>query len=168
MKTTSPLLRAFLAFGFIAAHGMAAEKSAPAAKEKPAAVAETPATPAPDASKDAAKKKVVEKGMNSVEITELYGKPKEIKPMESPDPQAKVEQWIYRRKIKETTVQVATGSRMVQTYSGFSGTGNNITEVPEVIYSPKVVIIYQVTALLMVNDKLEIAKQWNEQEEIQQ
>ncbi len=161
------LLSTFLVLAFAAASGGAAEKSDEAAKDKPAAPAGAKAAETPETGKDG-KKKMIEKGMNGDEIIQLFGKPKEIKSMESPDPALKVEQWLYRRKVKDVTTQVAVGTRMVPTYSGFNGSGNNMTEVAETEYRPQVITIFQVTALLLVNGKLETAKQWNEQEEVQQ
>lgn len=138
----------------------------------PAFAAETPAAdpaaPAATGPKET-KKKVIEKGMNADEITQLFGKPKEIKPMESPDPATKVEQWIYRRKLKEVATQEATGQHMVPTFGGLNPGGQPIlVDVPQIDYRPKIVVIYQVTALLMVNGRLEIAKQWTEQEDTHQ
>jgi hypothetical protein len=136
------------------------------AAESPAA---DPAAPAATEAKEPAKKKMIEKGMNTDEITKLFGQPKEIKPMESPDPATKVEQWIYRRKLKEVATQEATGQHMVPTFGGINPGGQPImVDVPQIEYRPKIVVIYQVTALLMVNGRLEIAKQWTEQEDTHQ
>ena len=116
-----------------------------------------------------AKKRPIEKGMTAEELLATAGKPAEIKPMTAPDPATKVEQWIYRRKLRENSVPVATGQHTVQTFGGMGvGGGTNIVETPVIDYSQKIVTIYQVTALLMVNGKLEIAKQWAEQEDKQQ
>lgn len=128
-----------------------AEKSTPGVKDTPAAEGET-------------KKKSIQKNMTGEEITQFLGKPAEIKSMEAPEPGTKFEQWIYRRKLRESTVQVAASQTMVPTFSGFGGS-SSMTQTPVIEYRNKRIVVYQVTALLMVNDRLEIAKQWNEEEE---
>lgn len=110
-------------------------------------------------------KLVLAKGLEADAILKGYGKPSEIKPMEAPDKETKVEQWIYRRKLKQVTTQKADGQTMVPTYSGFSGPGSSVTETAVPTYRTVHVTIYQVTALLMVNGKLEFAKQWAEEQE---
>jgi hypothetical protein len=145
---------------FCGTAALAADKSAPVTATRETEKAD-PAKPA--------KKKQIEKGMTTGEILAIAGKPAEIKPMEAPDPSTKVEQWIYRRKLKENSVPVATGQHTVQTFGGMAvGGGVNIVETPVIDYSQKIVTVYQVTALLMVNGKLEIAKQWAEQDDKQQ
>jgi hypothetical protein len=153
------LLASCLLVSFCVA-ALAAEKPAPA-----------PATQEGDKANAAkpAKKKTLEKGMTADAVLATAGKPAEIKPMAAPDPETKVEQWIYRRKLKETSVPVATGQHTVQTFGGTAvGGGVNIVETPVIDYSQKLVAVYQVTALLMINGKLEIAKQWVEQDDKQQ
>lgn len=142
--------------------------TAASAADKPAApaAADPKSTDATEAGKD--KKKMIEKGMTGDQITELFGKPKEIKAVESPDPTLKVEQWIYRRQVRQVSVQVPVGTHTVPSYSGFSGPGAAMTEAVETDYRQQLVTVYQVTALLMVNGKLQTAKQWNEQDEKQE
>ncbi len=116
---------------------------------------------------DSAKSKLVlEKGLDAEAILKGYGKPYEIKPMKAPDKETKVEQWIYRRKVKETTTQTASGQTMVPTFTGFSGSGGAIvTEIAVPDYRLVHVTVYQVTELLMINGQLQAAKQWMGQEE---
>lgn len=162
MKTCSAATATLVAIALLAATGgVSAVPAEPAAKSAPAGKAEPAAK---DASGKA--KPVLEKGMDGDTILKNFGQPYEIKPMEAPDKDTKVERWIYRRKVKETTIQTASGQTMVPTYSGFGGSGApTIAEVAVPEFRPKLVIIYQVTELLMINGKLEIAKQWMGQEE---
>lgn len=128
------------------------------------AFAADPATPAaPD---PAAKKKVIEQGMDGEEITALFGRPLEIKPMKTEAAGAKAEQWIYRRKLKETTSSSAAAPNSMPTLS--MSDANNAAyqmHVPVAQYRIQRITTYQVTALLMVNGRLEAAKQWTERTE---
>ena len=161
VKIRSLAALSIAAFAILAAStGAAAE---PAAKPETAPAEKTEPATKGDTAKG---KPVLDKGMDADTIIKHYGKPYEIKPVEIPEKDTKVERWIYRRKVKETTVQTASGQTMVPTYSGFSGTGvQSISEVAVPEYRLKHVIVYQVTELLMINDKLKIAKQWMGQEE---
>jgi len=127
-----------------------------------------PAGKAGPATKDTATKgkPVLEKGMAGDLILKNFGQPYEIKPMEVPDKDTKAERWIYRRKVKETSVQTASGQTKIPAYAGASAGGTqSFTEIVVPEFRPKLVIIYQVTELLMINGKLELAKQWMGQEE---
>jgi hypothetical protein len=160
MKSSSAATATLMAFALLAAPGgvTAAESAAKA----------PPAEKAGPAAKDIAlkAKPVLAKGMEADLILKNFGQPYEIKPMEAPDKDTKVERWIFRRKVKETTTQTASGQTMVPAYAGFGGGGEpTIREVPVVEYRLKRTTIYQVTELLMINGKLELAKQWMGQEE---
>jgi hypothetical protein len=130
-----------------------------------AAFAADPAT-TPDAPDAAAKKKVIEQGMTGDEIAQLFGRPVEIKPMKMDDPAAKAEQWIYRRKLKETTSSSAIAPNAMPTVS-LSDANNAAYQihVPVAQYRIQRITTYQLTALLMVNGRLAAAKQWTERTE---
>lgn len=99
-------------------------------------------------------------------ILQTYGKPDEIRPMKQPDSRLKVEQWIYRRRAKENTVQTASNQTTIPAFIGNGGTGTPmIADVPIPEYRLKHVVIYQVTALLMINDQLSNGTQWMEMDE---
>jgi len=124
------------------------------------------ATPQAAASDPAAKKKVIEKGMTGDEIAGLFGRPAEIKPMKQDDPTVQAEQWIYRRKLKETTASSAAAPNSTPSFS--MSDANNAAyqvHVPTTQYRIQRTTVYQLTALLMVNGRLEAAKQWTEQTE---
>ncbi len=99
-------------------------------------------------------------------IRSTYGKPSEIRPMKQPDGRIKVEQWLYRRRVKENTVQTASNQTTVPAFIGFSGSGSPIiTDVIIPEYRLKHVVIFQVTALLMVDNQLSYGTQWMEMDE---
>jgi hypothetical protein len=78
----------------------------------------------------------------------------------------KAERWIYRRKVKETSVQTASSQSTIPVYSGAGpGSTQAFTNVVVPEYRLKHITVYQVTELLMINGKLEVAKQWMGQEE---
>ena len=171
MRSCSAVTATLAAFALLAAPGgvSAAEPAAKAetAPAEPAAKA-APAEKAEPAAKDAAPKAklVLEKGMDGEIILKHFGQPYEIKPMEAPDKDTKVERWIYRRKVKETTIQTASGQTTIPAYAGAGPGGTqSFTEVVVPEFRPKLVVIYQVTELLMINGKLELAKQWMGQDE---
>lgn len=109
-------------------------------------------------------KPVLEKGMAGDTIIQLYGKPNVVQPMKNPE--AKTEKWIYRRKTEDTTTQDASYINMVPAFIGISGTGQPmVADTPRLDFKLKHIRIYQVTALLMVDGKLVLGKQWTEREE---
>lgn len=108
--------------------------------------------------------KILDKGMDAETIRSMYGQPAEVIALESDG--MKAEKWIYRRKMKDQITQVETGVTMQPAFIGNSGTGSPMigtAAVPE--YRLKYFKVSQVTALLMVEGKLERAKQWTEREE---
>jgi hypothetical protein len=109
---------------------------------------------------------VLEKGMTEAQIIAAIGRPAEIKPMKFPEgSEHKAETWVYRRSTGTRQVQVATGTRSVPTFGGM-GTGNDSTgSTQEIIYTTKHITTYSVTWLLMIDGKLELARQTTEQEE---
>src|SRR5690349_13898361 len=106
---------------------------------------------------------VLEKGMEADAIRQLVGQPSEIDPVKSTE--VKAEKWIYRRKVTQGTYQTANTEARIPALVGTSAGGLIVGEtiVPE--YRLKFVKVYQVTALLMINGKLERGRQWTEREE---
>jgi len=115
-----------------------------------------PAQPA-DASASPSAKPMLEKGMTAEQVERIAGKPAEIKPLASSD--GKAETWTYRRVIDRQTRQVAATTEFVSTFKG-ANFGQDETQVP--VYHLEHTTIYQVTALLMFDGKLVLAKQWRE------
>jgi hypothetical protein len=108
-------------------------------------------------------KPVLEKGMDAATIIQLVGKPDEISRLQSGE--ANAETWIYRRKINQTIHQTANTQAFIPAMVGFQASGPVIGKalVPE--YRLKYVRDYQVTALLMVDGKLQLGRQWLAQDE---
>jgi len=160
MKTSiaTSILVAVLAAGTI----VAAERRADKGAEAVSASRTTGGEPA-------ARKFVLDKGVEAAEIHEHYGAPLEIQPIKSPDSAVKAERWIYRRKSSERVVQDQLSSSM-ESRAIRKPDGTVETVVVSSGDSPsaqrrRLVITYQVTALLLVNGKLESARQWQQQEE---
>ncbi len=111
----------------------------------------------------AAGQPVLEKGMEGAAIKKIAGQPAEIQEMKADG--VKAEKWIYRRILNEGTIQTANTQAYVPAMVGFDSGGMKTgkTLVPE--YRLKYVKVYQVTALLMVDGKLERGRQWTEREE---
>jgi hypothetical protein len=122
-------------------------------------------SPLPAADTPAKAKPVLQAGMDADTIIQLYGKPVEIQPMDN-KAGLKAEKWIYRRKAREYTAQDASDIAMIPAFIGNTGTGSQmIADVPTLEFRVKFITVYQVTALLMVEGKLTIGKQWLEREE---
>lgn len=112
----------------------------------------------------AATKPALEKGMTAEAILKVAGKPAEVVPLKTAE--GKAEKWIYRRKIGQTVKQSADTQSFETRMIGFGGTGGvqlGPVAVPD--YRIKYVVSYQVTALLMVDGKLQLGRQWAEREE---
>lgn len=111
-------------------------------------------------------KPVLDKGMAAADIIKQAGKPLDVVPIESPE--GKAEKWLYRRKLKETTSSAAIAPNAPSMMSSQMPNDANSSfqiHVPVAQYRLQRVTIYQVTALLMINDRLEVAKQWTERTE---
>ena len=98
---------------------------------------------------------VLEKGMTSEVLRQKLGPPAEITPMESPGGKAEV--WVYHFEESAGMSQVATGVRMVPTFS--MGLGGPITvmtteSVFTMVEKKSVVTL----SLLLFNDRLEAQK----------
>lgn len=131
--------------------------------------AQSPKTEVPAATKPAAKKLVLEKGTAADDIRKAYGTPSKILPLETTEPDMKAETWIYRRKSGETVTQEHLSDN-VETYTFTTNvTNGNGSAQPVKISTPvlktKRVTTYQVTSLLIVNGRLEIARLRQETEE---
>lgn len=106
-------------------------------------------------------KPVLERGMDAEAVVRLFGKPDSVKPMKSPE--GKAETWTYRRLLSKHMGQSATGVREVP---GFDGSvGANAGKRTEIVYRNVYTEIFQVTQILLYNDKVVVAKQWKEQEQ---
>jgi len=104
----------------------------------------------------------LEQGMSAAEVRAIVGDPVEIKSMESKE--AKAEQWIYRRKVRTETTQEAVSFEEQPAFIGLGvGNENGLGTVSVPVYRLKYTTFYQITALLMVNDTLIMARQWMEQ-----
>jgi hypothetical protein len=114
-------------------------------------------------SRSARTKPVLEKGMPGTTIIQLVGKPDEINPIQAEGTHS--ETWIYRRKLDETVKQTANTQAYIPAMVGFDAGGVVIGRalVPE--YRLKYIRNYQVTALLMVDGKLQLGRQWVAQDE---
>jgi hypothetical protein len=116
------------------------------------------------ANTDTAKTKpILEKGMEGPAIIQAYGKPSEIQPMKNPDTNA--EKWIYRRKVAQTVLQTANTQTTIPAFVGFNASGPVIDQIAVPDYRLKYIEAYQVTALLMIDGKLQLGRQWIEEEE---
>jgi hypothetical protein len=102
---------------------------------------------------------VLKQGMTSDEVLATFGKPADVRPMQSPAGKAEV--WTYRRVYRRDTGQVATG---VTEVPAFVWIGGPLGSTPELTYSIRTVTIYQVTSLLMFNGQVVSAKQWFERD----
>jgi hypothetical protein len=99
----------------------------------------------------------LEKGMAADAILQAVGKPAEVVPMKSEG--AKAETWYYRRKLK----QVAVTEPVMSVQSGVNWGNTNVRSDPITQYRQKYVITHQVTALLVVDGKLVLGRQWLEE-----
>jgi hypothetical protein len=106
----------------------------------------------------AKEKPVLEKGMPAAQIVQLVGEPDEISPLKGNEGQA--ETWIYRRKIGQTVHQTANTETSLPAMTGFTANGPTIGRVIVPDYRLKYVRAYQVTALLMVDGRLQLGRQW--------
>jgi hypothetical protein len=102
---------------------------------------------------------VLKTGITSDEVVALVGKPLEVKAQ--PAPEGKAEIWSYRRLVDEQQRQVATSVNIVGAYNPITDAGPS--QSPELQFTQVHIRTYQVTELLIFNDKLVTAKQWNEQ-----
>ncbi|HVU17063.1 MAG TPA: hypothetical protein VHD32_09055 [Candidatus Didemnitutus sp.] len=154
MKTSSRLLPALMLSGVVL---VAVPAWALSSTDQPAPQdAKTP----PVASSGA--KGELEKGMTGDQVVALIGKPATVEKMKTDEPKA--EKWIYRRATAHRVEQQAMTVANEDAFIGTGGANNNTLGTRPVIqYGLKHIDTYRVTALLMVDNKLVVAKQWNEQ-----
>jgi len=100
--------------------------------------------------------------MDAETVRLIAGIPAEIQPVKAPEGVA--EKWIYRRMVGQHTRQVDVGEGAVNCHY-------ESPEFTDMAFSRRVGIpirriekttVYQVTALLMYNQKLVVARQWKE------
>ncbi|MDI1251023.1 MAG: hypothetical protein PSV13_19330 [Lacunisphaera sp.] len=108
-------------------------------------------------------KPVLGKGMAAAEIVRLIGRPDEIKPMKAEGVTA--EQWIYRCKVDQTVYQTANTQSTIPALTGIDGGGVVIGTAIVPSYRLKYAEQFQVTALLLIDGKLHLGRQWFEQTE---
>jgi hypothetical protein len=106
----------------------------------------------------AKEKPVIEKGMSHEMIVQLLGQPDEVNPLKTET--GKAETWIYRRKVGQTVHQTANTQAFIPAMTGFTAGGVTIGKALVPDYRLKHVEAFQVTALLMVDGKLQLARQW--------
>jgi hypothetical protein len=124
-----------------------------------AKAAETPAAAAAQPNP----KGMLDKGMSASDVVKLIGKPASVTELKMDE--GKAEKWIYRQLVSHREVQEETSVANEAAFVGNGGAGNNDQgSRVTLLYSMKHISIYQTTALLMVNDHLVVAKQWNEEQ----
>ena len=106
----------------------------------------------------AGEKPVLNRGMTDEAILALIGKPDEVTKIKSDEFQA--ETWIYRRKVEQTVYQTANLQAFIPAVVGFDSGGIVMGKAVVPDYRLKYAAAYQVTALLMVNGKLYMGRQW--------
>jgi hypothetical protein len=130
------------------------------------AAGENTTSATPSAQIDANSKKsrpALEKGMTAEAIIQSIGKPASVSLMKSPE--GKAETWIYRRLVDQQTFQSADSQTTVPTFIGMAADGPMLANSVIPVYRMKHRKTYQVTSLLMFEDKLVLAKQWREVDE---
>jgi hypothetical protein len=132
-----------------------------------AAAAETGADSKADespAQKNAADQNpVLDKGMSASDVIKLIGKPAAVENLKTDE--LKAEKWTYRQLVGHRVVQEATNVINESAFIGTGGQGANTQGTRATLqYTLKHIKSYRMTALLMVNDKLVVARQWNEQQ----
>ena len=102
------------------------------------------------------------KNMPGMEILRLMGTPSTIETIKDPDVNA--ETWTYRRLVEQYDDQDSAAPVQDTTFSGFT-TGQHSTGVntrPLMLVAMRHTSVYQITVLLMVNDRFVVAKQHKE------
>jgi len=128
-----------------------------------AATNPTPPAPGQEAAQLSSAKAPLEKGMTAAEIVARIGKPADVRPIAAPEGNAEV--WTYRRLRHEHVQQVAATVTMAPALTGMNDHGTAaFGTVPDLDFHLEHVRDYQVTALLMFDGKLVMARQWMERE----
>ncbi len=106
-------------------------------------------------------KPVLDKGMTAETILRLVGKPDEIVPVAVSD--GKAEKWIYRRFMGTEHLLDATTEETIPVFLRANlAEGNVMGTATRPIFNLKHVTKFQMTALLMYEGELVVAKQWQE------
>ncbi|HUG12112.1 MAG TPA: hypothetical protein VMM36_13925 [Opitutaceae bacterium] len=106
-------------------------------------------------------KPAIAKGMSAAMIRQLIGEPLEVKKMAAEG--ARAESWIYRRNAGIEVTQEAVFLEEVYAFVGLGyGDKDNIGLVKVPALRLKHTTVTQVTALLLVEDTLMVARQWHE------
>ncbi len=114
-----------------------------------------------DESRPKTGKPMLEKGMTAETILQLVGKPAEIAPVAAGE--GKAEMWTYRRLIDTKHLLDATTVETIPVFlRATAAEGNVMGTATRPIYNLKHITTYQVTALLMYEGRLVIARQWQE------
>jgi len=108
-------------------------------------------------------KSVLDKGMEAAAIIRLIGRPQEISPIKAEGVSA--ETWTYRRKVDDLIYQTANTEAYIPAMVGFQSSGLIIGRAIVPDYRLKHAALYQMTALLIVDGKLERGRQWSERTE---
>jgi len=111
-------------------------------------------------------KRSLHQGMTADEVIAIVGKPDKVAPMKTPDGKAEI--WTYRRQVGTTTMQVPSHELNAGYHDRPSAATDSqplgFVNRPSMAYALETTTTYQVTSLLMYEDKLVVAKQWTEQE----
>jgi len=111
---------------------------------------------------EAESKAVLDKGMSASEVIKLIGEPASIAPLKTDA--GKAEKWTYRQLTDDRVTQEATSVANEAAFIGTGGQGaNDLGSRPTLHFTLKHTKTYRVTALLMIDDKLVVARQWTEQ-----
>jgi len=109
---------------------------------------------------------VLKKGMTEAQVVAALGRPQQVKPMKVPaGTVAKAETWVYRVQVGTRATQVATGTRQVPAFRGLGMGNDQVGTAEEIVYSTKYIKVFAVTSVLMIDGKLEQARQKTETED---
>lgn len=114
--------------------------------------------PAERPSKSSGAKTALAKGMTAEQVQAIVGKPNEIRPIKNS--KAKAETWVYRRLIEQRTEQTATGVEIRPAFVGLGVQGDGTVTVPATRLER--ITTYQITWVLMIDGRMEMAKQTRE------
>ncbi|ACB77370.1 hypothetical protein Oter_4096 [Opitutus terrae PB90-1] len=145
-------LSALLTCGLLSACGVAAGWAAqPAPKD---------AQPPAGQAKAKSDKPALAKGMTAEQVLKIAGKPDEIRPIKNPN--AKAEAWIYRRVLARTSRETATHVVERPAFQGPGPSGEGVAIDP--VTRQERITTYQVTWVLMIEGRMQVAKQTREVE----
>lgn len=105
-------------------------------------------------------KPALAKGMTAEQVLKIAGKPDEIRPIKNAE--AKAEAWIYRRVLERTSRETATHVMERPAFLGPGPSGEGVAIDP--VTRQERLTTYQVTWVLMIEGRMELAKQTREVE----